>query len=123
PSAALLEVLDPEQNNTFRDHYLNTPIDLGNVLFLANANELEPVHPAFRDRMEVIYLSSYTLEEKQAIARSHLIPKQLEKHGLKTKHLAFSDSGLKSIIMGYTREAGLRQLERELGAVSRKVAR
>ncbi|MFM8431109.1 MAG: S16 family serine protease, partial [Holophagaceae bacterium] len=86
-------------------------------------NELEPVHPAFRDRMEVIYLSSYTLEEKQAIARSHLIPKQLEKHGLKTKHLVFSDSGLKSIIMGYTREAGLRQLERELGAVSRKVAR
>lgn len=123
PSAALLEVLDPEQNNSFRDHYLNTPIDLGNVLFLANANELEPVHPAFRDRMEVIYLSSYTLEEKQAIARSHLIPKQLEKHGLKTKHLVFSDSGLKSIIMGYTREAGLRQLERELGAVSRKVAR
>ena len=123
PSAALLEVLDSEQNNTFRDHYLNTPIDLGNVLFLANANELEPVHPAFRDRMEVIYLSSYTLEEKHAIARSHLIPKQLEKHGLKTKHLMFSDSGLKSIVMGYTREAGLRQLERELGAVSRKVAR
>ena len=123
PSAALLEVLDPEQNNSFRDHYLNTPIDLGNVLFLANANELEPVHPAFRDRMEVIYLSSYTLEEKQAIARSHLIPKQLEKHGLKNKHLIFSDSGLKSLIMGYTREAGLRQLERELGAVARKVAR
>lgn len=123
PSAALLEVLDPEQNNTFRDHYLNVPCDLGNVLFLANANELEPVHPAFRDRMEVIYLSSYTLEEKLAIALSHLVPRQLEKHGLTTKHIKYTNEGLKALIMGYTREAGLRQLEREIGAVARKIAR
>ena len=123
PSAALLEVLDSEQNNTFRDHYLNVPLDLSQVLFLANANELEPVHPAFRDRMEIITLSSYTLEEKHAIARSHLIPRQMEKHGLKAKHLAFSEKGLRAVITGYTREAGLRQLEREIGAVYRKIAR
>ena len=123
PSAALLEVLDPEQNNTFRDHYLNVPIDLSNVLFLANANELEPIHPAFKDRMEIIYLSSYTLEEKEGIATAHLIPKQMEKHGVTTKHLSISAKGLRAIITGYTREAGLRQLEREIGAVCRKVAR
>ncbi len=123
PSAALLEVLDPEQNGTFRDHYLNVPLDLSQVLFLANANELEPVHPAFRDRMEVIHLSSYTLEEKHAIAESHLIPRQMERHGLKAKHLGFAAKGLRAIITGYTREAGLRQLEREIGGVYRKVAR
>ncbi len=123
PSAALLEVLDPEQNNTFRDHYLNVPIDLSNVMFLANANELEPIHPAFKDRMEIIYLSSYTLEEKEGIATAHLIPKQMEKHGVTTKHLTLSAKGLRAIITGYTREAGLRQLEREIGAVCRKVAR
>ncbi len=123
PSAALLEVLDPEQNSTFRDHYLNVPMDLSQVLFLANANELEPVHPAFRDRMEIIHLSSYTLEEKHAIAGSHLIPRQMEKHGLKAKHLVFGEKGLRAIITGYTREAGLRQLEREIGGVCRKVAR
>jgi len=123
PSAALLEVLDPEQNNTFRDHYLNVPIDLSNVMFLANANELEPIHPAFKDRMEIIYLSSYTLEEKEGIATAHLIPKQMEKHGVTTKHLSISAKGLRAIITGYTREAGLRQLEREIGAVCRKVAR
>ncbi|HJU83935.1 MAG TPA: endopeptidase La [Holophagaceae bacterium] len=123
PSAALLEVLDPEQNSTFRDHYLNVPLDLSNVLFLANANELEPIHPAFRDRMEVIYLSSYTLEEKEAIAGTHLIPKQLEKHGLTERQLRFDARGLRSLITGYTREAGLRQLEREIGSICRKVAR
>ncbi|HJW32173.1 MAG TPA: endopeptidase La [Holophagaceae bacterium] len=123
PSAALLEVLDPEQNNTFRDHYLNVPLDLSNVMFLANANELEPIHPAFRDRMEIIYLSSYTLEEKEGIATAHLIPKQMEKHGVTSKHMALSAKGLRAIITGYTREAGLRQLEREIGAVCRKIAR
>jgi len=123
PSAALLEVLDPEQNHTFRDHYLNVPLDLSQVLFLANANELEPIHPAFRDRMEVIYLSSYTLEEKIGIAEQHLIPKQLEKHGVTRQQVAIPKKALKSIITGYTREAGLRQLEREIGAVCRKVAR
>jgi ATP-dependent Lon protease len=123
PSAALLEVLDPEQNNTFRDHYLNVPLDLSQVLFVANANELDPIHPAFRDRMEVIYLSSYTLEEKLGIAQHHLIPRQLEKHGITTQQLVFAPGGLKALIAGYTREAGLRQLEREIGAVCRKVAR
>lgn len=123
PSAALLEVLDPEQNSTFRDHYLNVPLDLSNVLFLANANELEPIHPAFRDRMEIIYLSSYTLEEKLGIAVRHLIPKQLEKHGLTEKQVVLSPKGLKALVTGYTREAGLRQLEREVGSVCRKIAR
>jgi len=123
PSAALLEVLDPEQNHTFRDHYLNVPLDLSQVLFLANANELEPIHPAFKDRMEIIYLSSYTLEEKLGIAEQHLIPKQLEKHGVTRKQVAIPRAALKTIITGYTREAGLRQLEREIGAICRKVAR
>ncbi|MBL0211153.1 MAG: endopeptidase La [Holophagaceae bacterium] len=123
PSAALLEVLDPEQNHTFRDHYLNVPLDLSQVLFLANANELDPIQPAFRDRMEIIHLSSYTLEEKLGIAVRHLIPKQLEKHGITVKQLVFTKAGLTSLVTGYTREAGLRQLEREIGAVCRKVAR
>ena len=123
PSAALLEVLDPEQNHTFRDHYLNVPLDLSQVLFLANANELDPIQPAFRDRMEIIHLSSYTLEEKLGIAVRHLIPKQLEKHGITPKQLIFTQKGLASLVTGYTREAGLRQLEREIGAVCRKVAR
>ncbi len=123
PSAALLEVLDPEQNHTFRDHYLNVPLDLSQVLFLANANELDPIQPAFRDRMEIITLSSYTLQEKLGIAERHLIPKQLEKHGISGKQLAFAQKGLTSLVTGYTREAGLRQLEREIGAVCRKVAK
>ncbi len=123
PSAALLEVLDPEQNHTFRDHYLNVPLDLSQVLFLANANELDPIQPAFRDRMEIIHLSSYTLQEKLGIAVRHLVPKQLEKHGISEKQLVFTKKGLTSLVTGYTREAGLRQLEREIGAVCRKVAR
>ena len=123
PSAALLEVLDPEQNHTFRDHYLNVPLDLSQVLFLANANELDPIQPAFRDRMEIITLSSYTLQEKLGIAVRHLVPKQLEKHGINVKQLVFTKGGLTSLVTGYTREAGLRQLEREIGAVCRKVAR
>lgn len=123
PSAALLEVLDPEQNHTFRDHYMNVPIDLSQVLFLTNANELDPIQPAFRDRMEIIHLSSYTLEEKIGIAERHLIPRQLEKNGITDKQVTFSPKGLQAIITGYTREAGLRQLEREIGTVCRKVAR
>ncbi|HNX93845.1 MAG TPA: endopeptidase La [Holophaga sp.] len=123
PSAALLEVLDPEQNHTFRDNYMNVPIDLSQVLFLTNANELDPIQPAFRDRMEIIHLSSYTLEEKIGIAERHLIPRQLEKNGVTKDQVAFAKSGLKSLITGYTRESGLRQLEREIGSVCRKVAR
>jgi ATP-dependent Lon protease len=123
PSAALLEALDPEQNNSFRDHYLNVPLDLSQVLFITNANELEPIQPAFRDRMEIIHLSSYTLEEKLGIAKRHLIPRQLENNGVTSKQISFSTGGLRALIQGYTREAGLRQLERQLGAVCRKIAR
>ena len=100
PSAALLEVLDPEQNHTFRDHYLNVPLDLSQVLFLANANELEPIHPAFKDRMEIIYLNSYTLEEKLGIAEQHLIPKQLEKHGVTRQQLSIPRKALKAMATG-----------------------
>lgn len=123
PSAALLEVLDPEQNHTFRDHYMNVPIDLSQVLFLTNANELDPIQPAFRDRMEIIHLSSYTLEEKVGIAERHLIPRQLTKNGVTADQVEFTVKGIQAIITGYTREAGLRQLEREIGTVCRKVAR
>ena len=123
PSAALLEALDPEQNNSFRDHYLNVPLDLSQVLFITNANELDPIQPAFRDRMEIIHLSSYTLEEKLGIATRHLIPRQLDNNGVTDQQLAFSDKGLRALVQGYTREAGLRQLERQIGAVARKVAR
>ena len=123
PSAALLEVLDPEQNHTFRDNYMNVPVDLSQVLFLTNANELDPIQPAFKDRMEIIHLSSYTLEEKIGIAERHLIPRQLEKNGVTKDQVGFARSGLKALVMGYTRESGLRQLEREIGAVCRKVAR
>lgn len=123
PSAALLEVLDPEQNHTFRDNYMNVPIDLSQCLFLANANELDPIHPAFKDRMEVIHLHSYTLEEKLGIARRHLIPRQLERNGISDDQVRFSEKGLKALIQGYTRESGVRQLEREIGSVCRKIAR
>jgi len=123
PSAALLEVLDPEQNNTFRDNYLNVPIDLSQVLFLANANELDPIQPAFKDRMEIIHLHSYTLEEKLGIAKKHLLPRQLERNGITPDHAVFTDEGLVGLIQGYTREAGVRQLEREVGSTLRKIAR
>jgi len=123
PSAALLEVLDPEQNHTFRDNYMNVPIDLSQVLFLTTANELDPIQPAFRDRMEIIHLSSYTLEEKISISEKHLIPRQLEKNGVTKEQVSFTKSGLKALIQGYTRESGLRQLEREIGSVCRKIAR
>ena len=122
PSSALLEVLDPEQNFSFRDHYLSVPYDLSKVLFIATANILDPIQPAFLDRMEVIRLSGYTMEEKRTIARRHLIPKQLEENGISEGNLEFTDSGVEKLIEGYTREAGLRNLEREIGAVCRKVA-
>src|SRR5580765_4746707 len=122
PSAALLEVLDPEQNFSFRDHYLSVPYDLSKVLFIATANILDPIQPAFLDRMEVIRLSGYTLEEKKAIARRHLIPKQLEENGISEANVEFTEGGVSTIIEAYTREAGLRNLEREIGALCRKVA-
>ena len=122
PSSALLEVLDPEQNFSFRDHYLGVPYDLSKVLFIATANMLDPIQPAFLDRMEVIRLSGYTLEEKVAIARRHLIPKQLDENGISDANLEFTEGGIRKIIEAYTREAGLRNLEREIGAICRKVA-
>jgi ATP-dependent Lon protease len=122
PSSALLEVLDPEQNATFRDHYLGLAYDLSKVLFIATANLLEPIQPAFLDRMEVIRLSGYTEEEKLQIARRHLIPKQLEANGLTEKNALVRDSAVRRLITHYTREAGLRNLERELASLFRKIA-
>ncbi len=122
PASALLEVLDPEQNSTFRDHYLGVAYDLSRVLWVTTANLLDPIQPAFLDRIEVIRLSGYTLEEKLAIARRHLIPKQLTEHGLTPEHLSFSEKALERIIDEWTREAGLRNLEREIASVCRKVA-
>ncbi len=123
PSSALLEVLDPEQNFSFRDHYLNLPFDLSNVMFLATANVLETIPPALRDRMEVIQLSGYTEDEKMKISKQYLIPKQIKENGVTEKNIDFQDSGLKFLIEHYTREAGLRNLERQIGTVCRKVAR
>jgi ATP-dependent Lon protease len=123
PSAALLEVLDPEQNSTFRDHYLGLSYDLSDVMFITTANLLDPIQPAFRDRMEVIRLSGYSEEEKLAICRKHVLPKQIEENGLDPSRIEFSPNALRALISGYTREAGLRNLERRVAAICRKVAR
>jgi ATP-dependent Lon protease len=123
PASAMLEVLDPEQNNTFQDHYLDVPVDLSRVLFITTANLLDPIPPPLRDRMEVIELAGYTDRDKLQIARRHLIPKQTAENGISAEQIAFTDDGLLSIIHHYTREAGLRNLEREIGALCRKVAR
>ncbi|MBA3321360.1 MAG: endopeptidase La, partial [Pyrinomonadaceae bacterium] len=123
PSSALLEVLDPEQNNSFRDNYLGVTFDLSNAMFMTTANVLDTIQPALRDRMEVIRLAGYTEEEKLEIARRHLLTKQMEENGISARHLRISKPALVAIILQYTQEAGLRQLEREIGAVCRKVAR
>jgi len=123
PASALLEVLDPQQNNTFTDHYLDVPFDLSHVLFITTANWLDPIHPALRDRLEVISLPSYTASEKLQIAKRYLVPRQLEEHGLRRKQVRFPDATLRRLILDYTHEAGVRQLEREIASLSRKVAR
>lgn len=123
PSAAMLEVLDPEQNNSFKDNYINSDFDLSNVLFIATANVLQNIPPALRDRMEVIHIPGYTENDKLLIAKKHLVTRQVLENGLTPDQIEFKDDGLSALISGYTREAGLRNLEREVGSVCRKVAK
>jgi ATP-dependent Lon protease len=122
PASAMLEVLDPEQNATFRDHYLDVPFDLSRVMFICTANDMDRVPGPLRDRMEIIQLAGYTEEEKLQIAKRYLVPRQIERTGLKPSQIGFTDAGLKTLIGAYTREAGVRNLEREIGSVCRKVA-
>ena len=122
PSSALLEVLDPAQNHTFRDNYLEVDLDLSQVLFLATANLAETIPGPLLDRLEVIHLDGYTEDEKVAIARDHLLARQLERNGLRADDVAVEDDALRRIVVDYTREAGVRNLERELGKLLRKVA-
>lgn len=123
PAAALLEVLDPAQNNTFTDYYIDLPFDLSRVLFITTANWLEPIHPALRDRLEVIELPSYTESEKLQIAKRYLVPRQLQEHGLDKNEVKIPDATIRQVIHDYTREAGVRQLEREIAALTRKATR
>ena len=123
PASAMLEVLDPEQHSTFRDHYLDLPFDLSKVLFICTANQLETIPGPLLDRMDVIHLSGYTEDEKLGIAKRYLVPKQLEAHGLKTDQVSFTEGALRTVIREYTREAGVRNLERQIAALCRKAAR
>ncbi|HVR61016.1 MAG TPA: S16 family serine protease, partial [Polyangia bacterium] len=122
PSAALLEVLDPEQNATFSDHYLEVNFDLSNVIFIATANMLDPIPPALLDRMEILEIPGYTREEKMEIARRHLVPKQVSEHGLTSAQIVLPDAALTTVVEQYTREAGVRNLEREIANVIRAIA-
>src|SRR5690606_16354384 len=122
PSSALLEVLDPEQNSSFSDHYLDVAFDLSKVLFIATANETDTIPAALKDRMEVIELPGYTFEEKINIAKQHLVPKQILAHGITTEHIEIPDESILLLAHGYTREAGVRNLEREIASVCRYVA-
>ena len=123
PASAMLEVLDPAQNDTFRDHYLDLEFDLSEVLFIATANVLDTIPGPLQDRMETIELAGYTLEEKKHIARRYLVPRQIEANGLKPSQIEFADPALIAIIEEYTREAGVRNLERQIGTICRKIAR